>query len=518
MTGRVAAAVALVVVVAAAFTWASRHGDGAAEAVAAKGKPPVVLLMFDEFPTDLLLGPDGKIDAGRYPAFAELARTGYWFPNATTTYDSTTKAIPQIMDGKLPRVGTQPTYRGHPRSVYDLFAHRGYEIERMEAATSLCPPRYCPGAGRRRPAILPQLQHGRRERLERFLGSIERREQPTFWLGHILLPHGPYLFLPSGKQMRAGWQDLVPGVNGPPSFGSDYLALHAQQRLQLQIGFVDRQLGRLIRRMKREEIFDRALIVVTADHGISSESGVDTRRATNLANIDELAPVPLFVKAPGQRRGRAPRSYVRTTDVVPTIADLLGWRLPYRPDGRSAFSRSVRKRRSVMVIERDFSGRLRVRAAEMERRRAALLRVRLRRFGSGSWDRLYTGIGAHRALLGKPVSALASAAPGPRAAIAGQQAFRRVARGGRVLPTQIAGSIDSGPGDATRGVAVAVNGTVVALGRTFHLHPDALQSTRHGESFSVMVPESSIRPGRNRIDVFEVMGRGRSLRPLGSSR
>jgi Sulfatase len=517
MIKRVLLAVALTVAVAGVIALTRGDADRDAEAVASKGKPPVVLLMFDEFPADLLLGRDGRIDAGRYPAFAELARTGYWFPNATTTYDSTTKAIPQIIDGKLPRAGTKPTFRGHPRSVYDLFAHRGYEIERVEAATSICPPRHCPGARARRPAILPQLQHGRREGLERFLGSIGRREQPTFWLGHILLPHGPYLFLPSGKQMRAGWQDLVPGVNGPPSFGSRYLALHAQQRLQLQIGFLDRQLGRLFRRMKREGTFDRALIVVTADHGISSESGVDSRRATNLSNIDELAPVPLFVKAPRQRRGRAPRSYVRTTDVVPTIADVLGWRLPYRADGRSAFSRLVRERRSVMVIERDFSGRLHVPAAEMERRRAALLRLRLRRFGSGSWDRLYTGIGAHRSLLGKPVSAPAVAARGPQARIAGLPAFRRVASGGRVLPTQIAGSIDSAPGDTTRDIAIAANGTVVALGRTFHLQADALQSTPHGESFSVMIPESSIRPGRNRIDVLEVMGDGRSLRPLGSS-
>jgi hypothetical protein len=94
MMERVLLAVVLAVAVAGAITLARGEDDRHAEAIASKGKPPVVLLMFDEFPTDLLLGPGGKIDAGRYPAFAELARTGYWFPNATTTYDSTTKAIP----------------------------------------------------------------------------------------------------------------------------------------------------------------------------------------------------------------------------------------------------------------------------------------------------------------------------------------------------------------------------------------------------------------------------------------
>lgn len=517
MTRRVAGTVALVAVVVAGLGWAFTHGDRDAEAVASKGKPPVVLLMFDEFPTDLLLEPGGRIDAARYPAFAELARTGYWFPNATTTYDSTTKAIPQIMDAMLPRAGTEPTYRGHPRSVYDLFARRGYEIERMEAATSICPPRHCPDAAPKRPGILAQLQRGRRERFARFLSSIEPRDRPTFWLGHVLLPHGPYLFLPSGKEMRPDWQDPVPGMNSTPGFYSDYLALHAQQRLQLQIGFVDRELGRLLARMRREGTFDRSMIVVTADHGISSESGVQSRRDTDMSNIDELAPVPLFVKAPRQRRGRAPRSYVRTTDVVPTMADLLGWRLPYRADGRSAFSRTVRKRRTAMVIEREFTGRLQISARELERRRRALLRERLRHFGSGDWDRLYTGIGPNRSLIGRRVADLSRApGAGPRASIVGAAAMRRVRPRSRVLPTQVAGSIAGSGASETRELAVAVNGTVEAVGRSFHLRVEGEQSSRAGESFAVMVPERSMRPGRNLVELFEVVGGG-SLRPLGSS-
>jgi hypothetical protein len=512
MRSRIALGLVLAASSAATIAYVDDDRDSSA---AVTGKPPAVLLMFDELPADLLLGPNGRIDRGRYPAFAALADAGHWFPNATTTFDSTTKAIPQIMDGRLPNAGGQPTFRGHPRSVYDLFARRGYEIRRMEAATSICPPRLCSDARRKRPAILPQLQDGRRERLTRFLASIEPRERPTFWLGHVLLPHGPYLFLPSGRQMRAGWQDLVPGTNGPAGFHSAYLALHAQQRLQLQLGFVDRQLGRLFARMRREGLFDRSLIVVTADHGISSEHGVDSRRDTTAENIDELAPVPLFVKAPNQRRGRTVRSYVRTTDVTPTIADLLDMPVTWRVEGRSAFSAAVRKRRSVLVIKRDFSGRLQVGAREMERRRATLLRTRLRRFGSGSWDRLYTRIGPSPALVGKSVGRRVVAAAGPRGRIAARRAFGSVGRS-HVMPTQIAGTIASGPGNGTRAIAVAVNGTIEAVGETFHLRPDTLQSTRHGESFSVMVPESSMRTGRNTVEVFEVLG-GRRLRLLARS-
>lgn len=515
MLKRVLAAICVTVAAAAGVAYVLGHDDREAEA-AAKGKPPVVLLMFDEFPADLLLGPNRRIDAGRYPAFAELARASYWFPNATTTYDSTTKAIPQIIDGRYPRPGGAPDYTGHPQSLYDVFGRKGYAIRRVEAATSVCPPRWCPGARRGRPAILTQLQEGRRERLARFLGSIKPTDKPTFWLGHILLPHGPYMFLPSGKQTRAGWQDPIAGMNSTPGFYSDYQALHAQQRLQLQLGFLDRELGRLFARMKREGTFDKTLIVVTADHGISSESGVPSRRDTNMGNIDELAPVPLFVKAPRQKSGKVVRSYVRTTDVAPTIADLVNARLPYPTDGRSAFSRTVRARRGAMIIKRDFSRRLHISAAELERRRAALLRARLRHFGSGNWDRLYTGIGPSRALIGRPTDSRPRvAAGGLQASIAEAVALRTVRSDSLVRPTQVAGAIIGGPPGATRNIAVGVNGTIEATGRSFHLRLPKSERRRTGESFAVMVPERSILPGRNRVEVFEIVGG--KLRLLGGS-
>ena len=325
------------------------------------------------------------------------------------------------------------------------------------------------------------------------------------------------MFLPSGRQTRPDWQDPIPGMNSTPGFYSPYQALHAQQRLQLQIGFVDRELGRLFARMRREGTFDKTLIVVTADHGISSESGVDSRRDTDMRNIDELAPVPMFVKAPRQRRGKVVRSYVRTTDVAPTIADLVNTRLPYRADGRSAFSRAVRARRGAMVIKRDFSRRLRISGRELERRRGALLRERLRRFGHGDWDSLYSGIGPSRELIGRPVAELTRAAPNRvQASIVRAVDLRSVRRDSPVRPTQIAGAIIGEDSAATRDLAIAVNGIVEATGVSFHLRLPKAQRARTGEQFAVMVPERSIRPGRNHVEIFEIVG-GDRLRLLGES-
>ena len=111
----------------------------------------MVVLIFDEFPLDTLLRPDGTIDAERYPNFARLAAISTWFPNAHTVYDSTFKAVPAILDAKLPRRGTAADFRSHRRNIYTLFHGLGYGVVDVESGEALCPPRICPEARTRRP-------------------------------------------------------------------------------------------------------------------------------------------------------------------------------------------------------------------------------------------------------------------------------------------------------------------------------------------------------------------------------
>src|SRR5262245_23933159 len=263
-------------------------GDIAAGASAPKpSRPNVVLIIFDEFGGDILLGPKGRIDAGRYPHFAALAGDGIWFRNAHTSYDSTTKAVPLILDGIEPRKGTAPTVQDHPHSIFTALGRRGYRIVPSEEATALCPRRYCPTERIRRPAILPYLKEGRAERFERFIRTIRASSRPTFWMKHALLPHGPWVYLPSGEQSRPSGPELLPGMQTIPGFYDAYLTHHNQQRQLLQLGFADRLLGRLVARLKSQGIYDDTLIVVTADHGFSWQVGVPTRRRVDRSNVDE---------------------------------------------------------------------------------------------------------------------------------------------------------------------------------------------------------------------------------------
>src|SRR6185436_20834269 len=78
-------------------------------AQSAERRPPVIFIVFDEFPADDLLRPDGTIDADRFPNFAELASISTWFPNATTVYDSTSGRCRRSSTGACPGRARRPT-------------------------------------------------------------------------------------------------------------------------------------------------------------------------------------------------------------------------------------------------------------------------------------------------------------------------------------------------------------------------------------------------------------------------
>jgi sulfatase-like protein len=464
------------------------------------GQPPqpyVVLIVFDEFGGDILHGPNGKIDAGRYPHFAALAHDGTWFRNAHTSYDSTTKAVPLILDGIRPRPGTAPTVNDHPQSIFTALGRRGYRIITSEEATALCPRRYCPSERVKRPAILPYLKDGRAERFERFIRTIKPSTRPTFWMKHALLPHGPWVYLPDGKQSRPTGPELLPGMQTIPGFYDDYLTHHNQQRQLLQLGFADRLLGQLVARLKRQGMYDDTLIVVTADHGFSWKVDTQTRRRISMSTVDEIGPVPLIVKRPGKQRRSVNTALAQTLDVTPTIADVLNVPLGYHADGRSAFSSAVRARRTVRIVKRDFDGVVRLSGRAWRARRAEVVRRRLRELGSGDWGSLFTSYGPDRDLIGQQVGT-PRAASGVTATLSLADSYSRVRRAGGVVPTQVAGRIGGSGPRKERDIAVAVNGRISAVGRSFHLRGQAV------ESYSVMVPEDALREGRNRIEVLEV--------------
>ena len=492
--------------VLAAAVWVAGAGfAGAARAAPRPAPPPrphVVMIVFDEFPADSLLGPDGRIDAARFPNFARLAGESTWFPNATTVADWTWQALPAILSGRLPRQ-RRPTAR--LPTLFRLLKERGYELHSREEITTLCRYRGCESFGSR--PFGDRIGADRMARLDATIASISRSRRPTFTFHHTLLPHSPWIYLPSGRRYQGGVGDFRRGLAAPPGFHDRWLTLHNEQRYLLQLGAVDLALGRLLDRLRATGLYERTALVVTADHGLAFDLKVADRRKVTAGNIHEIAPVPLFVKAPGQRVGAVSRAYARSVDIVPTIAGMLKIRLPWRVDGRPVWDRAVIRRRRARMALRTLRGVVAIGARALERRRHASLRARIRRLGFGPWDRSVFSVGPHRELLGRSTARVRATRRHPVKAVL--RAGRRVARVHRraeFVPTLVAGRIVGGRPGAARDLAVAVNSRVWALGRSFHLR------RRRAELFSVVLPEDALREGRNRLVVLEV--RGRRLVPL----
>ena len=89
----------------------------------------------------------------------------------------------------------------------------------------------------------------------------------------------------------AGATDVVPEMNSELAFHDRFLTRHNEQRYLLQLGFVDRLLGRPVGR-RRLGIYDDTLIVLTADHGYAWQVGAGTRRSVSASNVHEPTPVP----------------------------------------------------------------------------------------------------------------------------------------------------------------------------------------------------------------------------------
>ena len=78
----------------------------------------------------------------------------------------------------------------------------------------------------------------------------------------------------------------------------------------------------------------------------------------------------------------------------------------------------------------------------------------------------------------------------------GQAAFETVDPSGPFLPGFVTGRVRSAaPPQAPLELALAIDGTVRATGRSFRSGPDAL-------AFAFLVPESAFRPGPNAVQVF----------------
>jgi len=528
---------------------APEAGPAPASRGAGEPLPPIVMLLLDELPTTSLLDADGGIDAAHFPHFAALAEDAHWFRNATTVSDNTLTAVPAMLTGNWPDPDLTASAADHPQNLFTLLEGR-YRYNVVEPVTGLCPAALCP---QRTPAealthyralladvsavylhlvaparyrdrlpdisaqwkdfrwmdareldnealhqrALDAVKSDRAGQFARFVASIEDSDAPALHYLHILLPHTPYTRLPSGKLYSLPRRQ--DGLAGGRWRDNKVLVQESYRRHLLQLAFVDALLGTLIERLKDLDIYDRTLLVVAADHGVSFRPGI-AQRALAPDNYADIASVPLFIKRPGQRRGQTSDRPVQTVDILPSIMDMLGIEPPRQPDGRSLFAAGQSAAPERKVYYEHARRVLKIDEAELAARRQAALR-RKQTLMRGGEHGLY-GFGDVQAP-GKPLQHYEILKP-RTLHIELDQAFLfdNVDPGGEFVPGYISGRVHN-PAPAGGGdrIGIAVNGVLWAV-----VPP-------RGESesvlrFSAVVPDEAFTAGANDVRVFLVRAAG----------
>jgi hypothetical protein len=531
-------------------------GTGGVRAAAAH-RPPIVFIFLDEFPQRALLTDKGVVDAKLFPNFAKLAAESTWYPNATGVSGWTPFAAPAMLSGKYPAHAVAPSYITYPQTLFTLLAGT-YDVKAFETIAQLCPPQICTdvpagrptglkpliedtkkiareivspnpaksnpteqfvdaavdatreaGAGQTAPKAdfrFGEVRKNQPERFTSFMKGLQPTDRPTLHFLHLLLPHGPWRYLPSGNTYDSPPFSFVPPPPGAPTRGTlsadPALSILGKERLLLQTAYTDNLIGQLMQRLKASGLFDDALLIVTADHGSGLSPGSRSRQLDG-KNPADIAWVPLFVKLPGQKAAKVDDRNEQQVDIVPTIADVLDVRIPWDVDGVSMLGP---RRTSPDKLWFDVPGEAKHVDAKFFPAVSHGLAPEMARPELGR-DGLFAA-GPQRSLVGRRVDSFTLGSRlGPAATLAEniRNDLTKVdPRSGKV-PAMLWGRIDRPLGDTSTWLVAAVNGTIAG----------SVAAVPGGDGkwrFLGLVGDKYLKAGANDVTLYAVDGT--TLHPL----
>ncbi|HSE42893.1 MAG TPA: sulfatase-like hydrolase/transferase [Acidobacteriota bacterium] len=492
---------------------------------------PIIFVVFDEFPVISLLDENRNVDAARYPNFARLAHEWNWYRTTSTVAERTPESLSAILTGMYPKKDSLPTTVHYPKNLFTLFG-KSYDLNVFETVTWMDPsviafekdevefwkslfsdlslvylhiilPRmysmHLPSITQSWGDFASNSEKGKTDRhihsknpdthLLTFLDSIHATKTPAIHFIHAKAPHSPWYLLPSGKNFGS---QTYEGMNLVfAKWSADQAAVQrAYQRHLLQVGYVDQWIGKLIAKLQKLDLYDRSVIVITADHGVSFTPDNTTRTVTP-RNAEEIVFVPLFIKAPGQKIGRILDWNTETIDIVPTVAELAGVNIPWKVDGVSLVKNPPSEQRARLVCSEyckkryRFDGKYQFKNQELQRK--------LTWFGSGK--KIENLSAPCREIIGQQANR-SQTAQGVSLSFRNPEQFSNVSFQLNLIPVFVAGRIHmsyDNPKQFT--LAISVNGIYRAT--TVSVPLDAKT-----HNFDALVPEESLQAGKNDVQIF----------------
>ncbi len=173
---------------------------------------------------------------------------------------------------------------------------------------------------------------------------IRQRNKPFFLFLHTYEIHYPYTPNETYAKQLDPFYNGTLGTNialDPHEFNKNSSSLskedlnHIIAMYDAEIMSADNGVGWLISELKKDNIFNKTIIVLTSDHG--EEFGEHGRVAVHAYTLyNELLHVPLILYAPGLKPG-VKTNLVRSIDIAPTLLSMLNITIPKTFEGASLF-------------------------------------------------------------------------------------------------------------------------------------------------------------------------------------
>jgi len=313
----------------------------------------VILIVVDTLRADFVSSYDARNVAT--PNMDRLARDGVLFEHAYSEAPWTLPSVSSMMTGLPPTVHLATTPHDRLPSVLPTLAEylrdKGYFTLAIGRNSSLGP-QYNLSQGFLQYNIFPSPSIGhsfgakflRRilfpSRFKECLSTDELTTLACRWIGrnsnnpfflwlHYYDPHQP---------LEPPW-DLIPDEEPPARIGrhfSDFKRIRgglfvpsAQEREWIEelyrgeVRYVDRAIGRLLKTLEAQDLYDESLIVLTSDHGEEFWEHGNIGHGHTLKN--ELLRIPLIFKLPHQKyAGTRVEKPISNSAIMPTILDLCG--------------------------------------------------------------------------------------------------------------------------------------------------------------------------------------------------
>ena len=128
--------------------------------------------------------------------------------------------------------------------------------------------------------------------------------------------------------------ELINGYDDVPAEGSFSADLQREyiHGYYACVSYIDSQVGKLIKELKQQGVYDNTIIVLWGDHGFSLGDHTNWGKHTN---FEYATRCPLIIKAPGKVQGEINQSPSELLDIYPTLIELAGFEIPDTLDGNS---------------------------------------------------------------------------------------------------------------------------------------------------------------------------------------